>query len=311
VSRDGLHADIGVVIPSRGRPALLHRALASVASQTVQPTEVVVVLDGADPEVEEKLKRREDLPLRVLVVDPPRGGSHARNVGVANLESPFVALLDDDDEWMPRKLERQLPLMEGSDASYTRVLATGSAKSSVSPARGLGSMDVSEYLFDRRRPWAGAGLILTSTIMARTDLMRRVTFDPSLRHHHDWDWALRAGRLTTLAFCSDVLTVWHVDSDRQRLSTDVDWRETVDWARSRRALFTPRAYSGFLLINAYTIALRTSGRRAAASLVREALTQGAPSASQWLIFAALTLLPAKGADHLRWLTQRRYGRPSR
>lgn len=293
-----------MVIPSRGRPTLLRRALASVSSQTVAPREVTVVLDGADAALEAELRRRGDLPLRVVVVDPPRGGAHARNVGVESLDSPLVAFLDDDDVWLPRKLERQLPLMEQSEASYTRVAADEGRSSSVAPALGIGSTDVSEYLFDRRRPWGGAGLILTSTILAHTDLMRRVAFDASLAHHHDWDWALRAGRVTRLAFCGEVLTIWHVDEGRPRLSTDVDWRETLDWAQSRRPLFTPRAYSGFLLVNAYTIALRTSGRRAAPTLVREATARGAPTLSQWLIFGALTLLPTKGAVRLRSLTQR-------
>jgi glycosyltransferase involved in cell wall biosynthesis len=296
--------DVGVVIPSRARPALLGRALESVASQTVQPREVVVVLDGADKETEAELRQRGDLPLRVIVVNPQRGASYARNVGVASLESPLVAFLDDDDEWLPWKLERQLPLMEHSDASYTRVLATGPKMSAVWPRHQMGDVHVSEYLFDRRRPWSGAGLILSSTILARTELMKSVAFDTSLRHHQDWDWALRAGQAARLAFCEDPLTIWHVDPGRRRLSTNAEWRESVDWARSRRSLFTDRAYAGFLLVNVYSIALRAKDRRAAAALVKEAREQGAPSASQWVVFAALTILSPEGTERLRFLVRR-------
>jgi glycosyltransferase involved in cell wall biosynthesis len=167
-TRRALQPEVGVVIPSRGPRELLRRALASVSAQTVQPREVVVVLDGANPELESELAQREDLSLRVLVVDPPRGASHARNVGIASLEAPLVAFLDDDDEWLPSKLERQLPLLESSEASFSRVLAQGPGTDAVWPRRGPDGLSTSDYLFDRRRPWSGAGLILTSTLVART-----------------------------------------------------------------------------------------------------------------------------------------------
>jgi glycosyltransferase involved in cell wall biosynthesis len=301
--------DIGVVIPSRDRRELLLRALDSVAAQTVQPQEVVVVLDGPDPALERELKDRRDLAIRVMVVDPARGPSHARNAGAASLETAFVAFLDDDDEWLPTKLERQVPLLEHGDVSYTRVLAQGPKEAAIWPRRPPASEAASEYLFDRRRPWSGAGLMLTSTIAARTELVREVEFDESLRQHEDWDWALRAVSAGTLAFCDEVLAIWHIDPNRSRRTHEDDWRASLAWARSRRYLFTRRAYSGFLLVNAYTVALRARDRAAARTLVREARRHGAPSISQWAIFAGLTLLTPKYLERLRFLLRRPSGRP--
>jgi glycosyltransferase involved in cell wall biosynthesis len=303
-TRRALQPEVGVVIPSRGPRELLRRALASVSAQTVQPREVVVVLDGANPELESELAQREDLSLRVLVVDPPRGASHARNVGIASLEAPLDAFLDDDDEWLPSKLERQLPLLESSEASFSRVLAQGPGTDAVWPRRGPDGLSTSDYLFDRRRPWSGAGLILTSTLVARTELMKRVAFDPSLSHHHDWDWALRASTVATLAFCAEPLAVWHVDHDRRRLSMGADWQNSLEWARSSRDLFTARAYAGFLLVNVYTIALRARDRRAALVLAREAVARGRPTVSQWVVFAGLTVLSPRVVERFRALGHR-------
>jgi glycosyltransferase involved in cell wall biosynthesis len=290
-----------VVIPSRGRPHLLHRALDSVAAQTTQPREVVVVLDGADARLERDLAQRLDPAVQVLVIDPPRGPSHARNAGVRLLESTNVAFLDDDDEWLPRKLERQLPLLEGGDVSYTRVYAGDLKHPSVWPRRPPGHEAPSEYLFDRRRPWSGAGLFLTSTIAARTELVKAVQFDETLRQHEDWDWALRAAQAGKLGFCDEVLAVWHIDPHRRRRSHEDDWRYSLEWGQSHRELFTPRAYSAFLLVNVYTIALRAGDRSAASILVREARKHGEPSWSQWAIFAGLTVLSPRGVERLRWL----------
>jgi glycosyltransferase involved in cell wall biosynthesis len=301
-------ADVGVVIPSHGRRELLHRALDSVAGQTMQPREVVVVLDGADTTLEEELAERQHPPVRVLVIDPPRGPSHARNAGVRVLESTNVAFLDDDDEWLPLKLERQLPLLDDHDVSYTRVYAGDPEQPSVWPRDTPGTEDPSEYLFDRRRPWSGAGLFLASTIAARTELARAVQFDESSRQHDDWDWALRAVRAGRLGFCDEVLAIWHIDPHRRRRSHEHDWRYSVEWGRSHRDLFTPRAYSGFLLVNVYTIALRAGDRGAATTLVREARAHGEPSASQWAIFAGLTVLSPDGVEHLRRLALKLPGR---
>jgi glycosyltransferase involved in cell wall biosynthesis len=300
------HADVGVVMPTRDRPQLLRRALASVAAQTVPPREVIVVLDGPDSGLQTELEQREDLPIKVVVVDPPRGPSHARNAGVDALESRYVAFLDDDDEWLPRKLERQIPLLEHADISYTRVVAQGPKRAVIWPGRLPRARETaSEYLFDRLRPWSGGGLMLTSTIATHTAFARQIRFDATLRQHDDWDWALRAIEAGKLAFSDDVLTIWHIDANRLRRTHQNSWRDSLAWAQSRRSFFTARAYSGFLLVNAYSIALRARERSAAATLAREAVRNGAPTLSQWGMFAALTLLAPARIDALRFLIRGR------
>ncbi len=297
-------AEIGVVIPTRARRDLLQRALASVAAQTLRPRKVVVVLDGADTDVERELRERDDLEIDVVVVDPPRGPSHARNVGADALETSLVAFLDDDDEWLPDKLERQVPLLDDADVSYTRVLAKRAGDAILWPRHLPSDEATSEYLFDRRRPWSGAGLLLTSTIVARAELLTTVRFDESLRQHEDWDWALRAIAAGRLAFCGDALTVWHLDVNRRRLTDEGEWHDSLAWAQSRRHLFTRRAYAGFVLVNVYTVARRSRDRKAALTLAREALRNGAPTASQWLIFAGLTVLRPDRLERLRFVLNR-------
>jgi glycosyltransferase involved in cell wall biosynthesis len=309
-SPDG-HGGIAVVIPTRARRDLLRRALASVAAQTTRPREVVVVLDGADPELQVELERSEEPRITVLVIDPPRGPAHARNAGAAVVESPFVAFLDDDDEWLPPKLERQVALLRDSDFSYTRVLAQGPHERAIWPRRPPSRGEpASEYLFDRRRPWSGAGLMLTSTIAARTEFMRTLPFDETISDHEDWDWALRASQSGRLAFCDEVLAIWHIDPNRDRLSNRGEWRASLAWAQSRRELFTKRAYAGFLLVNAHTFALRARDRRATVTLAREAVRDGAPTLSQWAIFAGLVVLTPHYVERLRFFISAGMRRPA-
>src|SRR5690606_35875991 len=81
-----------VVVPTSRRPALLREALASVAAQTLPPDQVVVVDDAGDPGTQ-------------AVVAGFPGYTYARNDGAALARGEWIAFLDDDDLWLPHKLE--------------------------------------------------------------------------------------------------------------------------------------------------------------------------------------------------------------
>lgn len=96
---------ISVVIPTFNREALLGRALDSVAAQSMQPVEVIVVDDGSTDSTADAVRRRH--PHVRYLSQPNRGVSRARNVGIRRSTGDWVALLDSDDEWLPGKLEAQ------------------------------------------------------------------------------------------------------------------------------------------------------------------------------------------------------------
>src|SRR5262245_21172975 len=104
---------MSIVIPTKHRPALLREALASIESQTWKSYEVVVVQIGPDRSSREVVREYQNrgLPISYLVerrADPV----HARNVGIRLARGTYVAFLEDDDWWMPHKLQRQHALAE-------------------------------------------------------------------------------------------------------------------------------------------------------------------------------------------------------
>ena len=103
---------VDVIIPTFNRQMLLKRSLNSVLSQSFEDFLVWVVDDGSTDETMAFLEEVQDPRLRVLKLDPNRGVSAARNAGIRAGSSPFVALLDSDDEWKPKKLEQQLQQLE-------------------------------------------------------------------------------------------------------------------------------------------------------------------------------------------------------
>jgi glycosyltransferase involved in cell wall biosynthesis len=99
---------VSVVIPTYNRAHLLQRCLESVFGQTHTNLEVIVVDDGSTDATAEVLHGYGDQRVRVVSHRSSEGAAAARNRGLEHATGRFVAFLDSDDEWLPRKTERQL-----------------------------------------------------------------------------------------------------------------------------------------------------------------------------------------------------------
>ena len=77
--------------------------------QTYPNIETIVVddgsTDGSEKYIEETLK---DASIRYFYNADMPGGNHARNIGIKHSKGEYLAFLDDDDEWMPSKIEKQV-----------------------------------------------------------------------------------------------------------------------------------------------------------------------------------------------------------
>jgi glycosyltransferase involved in cell wall biosynthesis len=103
---------VSVIIPTHNRSALLRRALESVRAQTRLPDEVIVVDDGSTDDTATWVPG--DYADVVFLRRKNSGVSAARNAGIAAARGRWIAFLDSDDEWRPRKLERQLRALSAS-----------------------------------------------------------------------------------------------------------------------------------------------------------------------------------------------------
>ncbi|QSR26769.1 glycosyl transferase [Nocardioides aromaticivorans] len=103
--------DVDVVIATHDRPQLVREAIAAVLDQTYEGRiRCLVVFDGSTPD--ESLEVRGDLrSVEVLANQRRRGLAGARNTGILAGAGELVAFCDDDDLWLPDKLERQVALL--------------------------------------------------------------------------------------------------------------------------------------------------------------------------------------------------------
>jgi glycosyltransferase involved in cell wall biosynthesis len=196
---------VSVIVPTRDRVELLRRALASVRAQSEQRFELIVVDDVCSDDTPAYLARlaKEDQRIRVVRNSKPSGGGGARNAGIELSRAPWVAFIDDDDEWMATKLERQLRALQCEPAavacSCSYVVVSGSGASKVIAARP--NTTVEELLVYN---WLGGA---STCVCSRAVLTEIGGFDPKLTAAQDLDLWLRLRQKGRVVVCPETLVV--------------------------------------------------------------------------------------------------------
>ncbi len=99
---------ISVIIPTFNRVAYIGRAINSVINQTHRVKDIIVIDNNSSDNTQEYIK--ENFPKVKVFAEASRGVSNARNLGIKISKSDWVAFLDSDDEWLPKKIEEQIKL---------------------------------------------------------------------------------------------------------------------------------------------------------------------------------------------------------
>ena len=115
---------VSVIVPTYRRPDRLRRALDSINAQTYNNSEIIVVDDNS-PEDEYRKETEtfirqysSSLPLKYVRMAQNEGGAMARNRGISEAAGTFITFLDDDDEYLPDKIEKQINKFDVSQFSH-------------------------------------------------------------------------------------------------------------------------------------------------------------------------------------------------
>jgi len=213
---------VTVVIPSRGRPAQLERALRTILAQRYEgELQSIVVLDGPDAEAADanlsltllaRLNGRRNA-VRILRNSRTPGPSGARNTGALAADSDFVAFCDDDDEWLPDKLQEQVgAVLRGDASAATCGIDVAFRGRTITRCPESEAVTFEELLRSRRTD------MHTSTMLVRREAFIGSigTFDEAIpgSYGEDYDWLLRAARVGPILTPRRVLATihWHESS---------------------------------------------------------------------------------------------------
>ena len=312
---DELFPLISVVIPTHRRFALLmNRSLPSALAQSYRNFEVVVVVDGPDPETVSALTElaRHDSRVRPVFLPSNLGGSDARNAGVQAAGGEWIAFLDDDDEMLPHRLDQQL-----ATVMHAR---QGGVRWPVSVCGWLTRMPESDTPSPPRLPDAGEALgdyimvrrdlndqgcgFSTSTIFSPRELLSNHLFKSGLPRQQDCDWVLRVNALPDVhfLFSQQVATIWYFGEAREQISSTLHWPQSLAWILDmhRRKLVSGWAVAGFINFYLADYARRNGQYRALVPLAR-AMLIARPGLMEWLRFIFIWGVPVPARRTLRGL----------
>lgn len=204
---------IGVVIPAFNAERTVDRTLASVRAQTHADLEIIVVDDGSTDGTSDTVLAHAREDPRVRLVRQSNGGvAAARNRGIAESRSDFVAPIDADDLWHPTKLTRQVAILKASPESG--MVATGYSVIDDEDrvvAKLAGSLPAAHQFEDLcRRNFIGNG---SSALIRRPLIERFGGYDPSLRARggegcEDLQLYLHIAEVSRLALIPEPLTAY-------------------------------------------------------------------------------------------------------
>jgi glycosyltransferase involved in cell wall biosynthesis len=259
--------------------------------------EVIVVVDGGDPATVAALERIDDRRLRVLVLPQALGAGRARDTGADAATGDWIAFLDDDDEWLPEKLERQLAAAPpgGKAVLSTLYRVVSSQGERICPALPYrGDQPIDEWLFGRQTWLRGhEAMIQTSALMVPRAMFQSLRFRDT-RQHEEWELCLRAVKDLGHAFVTvrEPLVIYHAPApDAQTLSKSYRMELSMAWADHVGPLLTRRAYSGFALTVASQVPSSGARLPALGRLFTAAFAKGRPTAKQLFAFGLIVLLP--------------------
>ena len=298
---------VSAVIPTRGRPQLLLWAIRSALRQTWSNLEVIVVVDGPDRETAAAVETIVDRRVRLILLPESCGGSEARNAGVRIARGEWIAFLDDDDEWLPEKIECQMRAAHAMPDWFPviscRLIAQSPSTSRILPPQPYQSQQpLADFLFCRTSLRDPGGVMQTSTLLAPRDLLLAVPFRKNLPLHQDWDWLIRVASYkgVALSMIREPLAIWRVDDRRTTVGRDPSWKTSLAWIRGLRTFISPRAFSWFVAIQCVWRAKQSrAGWRARLTLLHAFLLEGQPELRSLFSFLIFACVPARIRQSLR------------
>lgn len=215
---------VSVIIPTFNRAGELHRPVDSVIAQTYRPIQLIVINDGSSDDtraaMDELEKKVHDAGIEPTFLHQANAGcASARNAGFDNVAGEYFSFLDDDDEWLPEKLAKQVAELQSSGADACcaqarKIITRGEIIQPPSAEGLLRGVEPGRFMDGRN----DAHLI---TLVVRTEMLEEVgRFDTELKTGSDTEWIARLCHFARFCAVPEVLAVYtHSDSALSRVDS--------------------------------------------------------------------------------------------
>jgi glycosyltransferase involved in cell wall biosynthesis len=205
---------VSVIMPVyRGAPYVA-AAIESALAQTYQPVELVIVNDGSPDDSAKEIARFLPHPQIRYLEQNNSGVANARNTAIDNSTGALIALLDQDDLWLPTKLEHQVAYLDahpevGLVHSRVNCIDRSGAACSCEGA-------ISVYPFEglcAGRLLLGNGIAPLTVLLRAACIDRAGKFDQRFSPADDWELWIRIARHDSLGFLDEVTAHYRFHGD--------------------------------------------------------------------------------------------------
>ena len=195
---------VSVIIPTRNRTDWLKESIQSVLDQSFRDFEIIVVDDCSTDDTRIVVEELQDGRIRYIRHDTKMGGAAARNTGIKASRAEYIAFLDDDDIWPPRKLELQIMKFEELPDDFGIVYGgfeffsreNGLILDTIRPQiRGL----------TRREMLKGCFFSIITALVRKRCFTKAGVFDENLTSCQDWEMWIRITRDFKVDFVPETL----------------------------------------------------------------------------------------------------------
>jgi glycosyltransferase involved in cell wall biosynthesis len=236
---------VSIIIPTHNRPSLLRRAVTSALAQDYANFEIIIVDDSPSDDAKKLIDSFKDQRLRYLRVGPMTA-SAARNIAIDQAKGEYIAFLDDDDEWLPTKLSRQLEKFDECDEAVALVY---SGLNFINETKEFKRVMIPVYRGNVLEKLLEVGFVRSlSTVVVRTEVLREINgFDAKMPSLHDWDLYLRVAKKHKFDFVAAPLVNYYVNY--QGIMHDIEKQLTGHSAfySKYKDQLRPRALSNYYL----------------------------------------------------------------
>lgn len=232
-----------VIIPAYNRAELLRRAIKSVLSQTFENYEIIVIDDCSPEKIGTVMGEFTDAPITYIRLEHNTGGGGARNAGIEISKGKYIAFLDSDDFWHPKKLDLTKKFIEDNNEPNCIICGLNILKTNNTQIQSIPQAKSIKILDDIL---IHGSIIQTSALTLKRKITHEIKFSENLKKHQDLDLYVKLDSKGIEAkYLMQPLCTWDISHEQTSISRSSATNISADWLKTICHQISAKAYRKF------------------------------------------------------------------
>jgi glycosyltransferase involved in cell wall biosynthesis len=239
---------VSCIIPTKNRPDMVIRAINSVLNQTYKDIEIIVIDDSETNSTKNILS---GMPIKYIKNNESKGAPYSRNVGLSEAKGNVISFLDDDDIWLPMKIELQLKYINEYPIVTSNCISIINGKKHY--------RRYPEIITYKKLLYCNC-LGSCSFVMLNSEVVRGCYFDENLKSGQDWDYwltVMEKNNVKEAANANQYLVNYNRGIHSRITSDASSFNAVIEVCSKRLDQFTPYTIN-MLYLNNITIQKKSS-----------------------------------------------------